>query len=150
MTAKEYLRQIEVLNIKIKQREEQLSCLRETAGGAAAICYDKLNVQSHPAPDAMERNVIKIIDIENRIVEDKLRLEAIKNEIIEQIHALNDKRYIDILYHRYVKMERFEKIAVDMSYDYVYVRALHGEALGMFETKYAGILQNLTQSYKIV
>ena len=144
MTAKEYLRQIEVLDIKIKQREDQLSCLKETAGGAAAIRYDKVNIQSNPAPDSLERNVIKIMDLEKRIIKDKCRMEVLKDQIIGQIHDLDDKRYIDILYLRYVKFERFEKIAADMSYDYVYLRALHGEALGMFENKYANILHNLT------
>ena len=145
MNAKEYLRQIEVLDVKIKQREDQLSRLRETAGGAAAIRYDKVNIQSNPAPDTLERNVLRIMELEKKIMKDKCKMEEIKDTIIGQIHALDDKRYIDILFLRYVKFERFEKIAVDMSYDYVYLRALHGEALGMFENKYANILHNLTK-----
>lgn len=145
MSAKEYLRQIETLTIKIKQKEEQLESLRETAGGAAAIRYDKENVQISIASDIVERNVIRLIEMEEQVLTEKVRLESIKNTIIEQIHGLDDKRFIDVLYLRYVKCSKFEQIAIDLQYDYVYIRELHGEALGAFETRYSNILHNLTK-----
>lgn len=144
MNAKEYLEQIETLDIKIRQKEEQLACMRETAGGAAAIRYDKENVQVSVQNDIVERNVIRLIEMEDKIFAEKVKLQAVRNQIIEQIQSLDDSRYINVLYLRYVKYERFEKISVDMSYDYTYTRSLHGEALGMFEVKYSNILHNLT------
>lgn len=145
MTAKEYLEQIELLDIKIEQKEEQLSGLRATAGGDAAIRYDKLKIQTTPSPDAMERNVIRIVELESKIFEDKCKLAHLKDQIVDQIQSLDDPRYIRVLYLRYVKYEKFEQIALDMSYDYTYTRALHGEALGMFEIKYSNILHNLAK-----
>lgn len=145
MTAKEYLKQIEELDIKIKQREEQLECLRETAGGAAAIRYDKDNIQVSVCGDMIERNVIRLVELEEKIFKDKVKKETLKAKIIDQIQALDDKRYVEILYRRYVKYDKFEQIAIDLSYDYVYLRALHGEALGMFESLYSKILHNLTK-----
>lgn len=137
MSAKEYLEQIEKLTIKIRQREEQLECLRETAGGASAIRYDKESVQVSITPDIVERNVIKLITLEEQILIEKVRMESLKNKIIEQIQAIDDKRYMDLLYLKYVKFEKYYEIAERMSYDYDYIRVLHGEALGYFETKYA-------------
>ena len=143
MSAKEYLEQIEKLTIKIRQREEQLECLRETAGGASAIRYDKESVQVSITPDIVERNVIKLITLEEQILIEKVRMENLKNKIIEQIQAIDDKRYMDLLYLKYVKFEKYYEIAERMSYDYDYIRVLHGEALGYFETKYAdSIAQN--------
>ena len=143
MSAKEYLEQIEKLTIKIRQREEQLECLRETAGGASAIRYDKESVQVSITPDIVERNVIKLITLEEQILIEKVRMESLKNKIIEQIQAIDDKRYMDLLYLKYVKFEKYYEIAERMSYDYDYIRVLHGEALGYFETKYAdSIAQN--------
>lgn len=144
MTAKEYLQQIEKLDIKIHQKESELECLRETAGGAAAIRYDKDNVQVSACGDMLERNVIRLVELEQKILDDKIKMAELRDKIIDQIHALDDKRYIRILYLRYVKYERFEKIALDMSYDYVYLRELHGGALDLFEQKYYKILHNLT------
>lgn len=145
MTAKEYLKQIEALDIKIRQKQDQLDCLKETAGGNAAIRYDKLNVQITVAPDMMERNVLRMVELEEKIWADKLKMETIKDQIIDQIQSLEDERYIDLLFRRYVKYQKFEQIALDMSYDYVYIRELHGEALGAFEQEYKDILHNPTK-----
>ena len=145
MTAKDYLRQIEELDIKIRQKEDQLACLRETAGGAAAIRYDKMNVQIMVAKDMMERNVLKLLELEEKIFADKVRMESLKDRIIDEIQSLDDKRYVDVLFRRYVKYQKFEQIALDMSYDYDYIRVLHGEALVTFDTQ---ILKNHTQSHK--
>lgn len=147
MNAKEYLRQIEELDIKIRQKEDHLACLRETAGGAAAIRYDKMNVQIMVAKDMMERNVLKLLELEEKIFEDRVRMETLKDKIIDQIQSLDDKRYVDVLFRRYVKYQKFEQIALDMSYDYDYIRVLHGEALGAFDTQ---ILNNHTQSHKMM
>lgn len=145
MTAKEYLKQIEALDIKIRQKQDQLDCLKETAGGNAAIRYDKLNVQITVAPDMMERNVLRMVELEEKIWADKLKMETLKDQIIDQIQSLEDERYIDLLFRRYVKYQKFEQIALDMSYDYVYIRELHGEALGAFEQEYKNILHNPTK-----
>jgi len=145
MTAKEYLKQIEALDIKIRQKQDQLECLKETAGGNAAIRYDKLNVQITVAPDMMERNVLRMVELEEKIWADKLKMETLKDQIIDQIQSLEDERYIDLLFRRYVKYQKFEQIALDMSYDYVYIRELHGEALGAFEQEYKNILHNPTK-----
>ena len=145
MTAKEYLKQIEALDIKIRQKQDQLDCLKETAGGNAAIRYDKLNVQITVAPDMMERNVLRMVELEEKIWADKIKMETLKDQIIDQIQSLEDERYIDLLFRRYVKYQKFEQIALDMSYDYVYIRELHGEALGAFEQEYKNILHNPTK-----
>ena len=144
MTAREYLEQIEKLDIKIKQREDQLARLRETAGGAAAIRYDKLNVQVSIQADIVEKNVLEIVELEEKVWKEKIRLEALRNEIIEQIQKVEDKRYMNLLYKRYVKLDKFEQIALDMHYDYVYIRGLHSEALEAFDEQFRTILHNLT------
>lgn len=136
MNAKEYLEQIESLTIRIEQMENRLECMRETAGGAAAIRYDKVNVQVSVQADAIERNVLKLIEMEEKIFTAKVRLESIRNHITEQIQALDDDRYVKILFKRYVEQKKFYVIHEEMNYDYDYVRVLHGEALGYFEMIY--------------
>lgn len=147
MNAKEYLEQIETLDIKIRQMEEQLECMRETAGGAAAIRYDKENVQVSVVSDIVERNVIRLIEMQEKIFAEKVRLEALKNTIVEQIQSLDDNRYIQILYLRYVKQEKFLDISKQTDYDYDYVRVLHGEALGYFEMRYQQFFKHHTQTH---
>lgn len=136
MTAKEYLEQIESLSIRIDQMQNRLDCMRETAGGAAAIRYDKDRVQASVTVDAVERNVLNLIEMENKIFAEKVRLETIRNKITEQIQNLDDDRYVQILYKRYVEGKKFYMIHEETDYDYDYVRVLHGEALGYFEMIY--------------
>jgi hypothetical protein len=145
MNAKEYLEQIESLSIRIEQMENRLECLRETAGGAAAIRYDKINVQVSVQADAIERNVLKLIEMEEKIFTEKVRLESMRNMITEQIQHLDDDRYVKILFKRYVECKKFYVIHEEMGYDYDYVRVLHGEALGYFEVIY----KNAMLDYKI-
>ena len=89
MTAKEYLKQIETLTVKIQQKETELACLRETAGGAAAIRYDKDNIQVSACGDMLERSVMRLVELEDKIFADKVRLASLRDQIIDQIHALD-------------------------------------------------------------
>lgn len=150
MNAKEYLEQIESLTIRIEQMENRLECMRETAGGAAAIRYDKVNVQVTVQADAIERNVLKLMEMEEKIFAEKTRLESMRNIITEQIQHLDDDRYVKILFKRYVELKKFHVIHVEMKYDYDYVRVLHGEALGYFEMIYRDQIKDFkvhTQSH---
>ena len=142
MTAKEYLEQIEMYDIKIKQLEHELECLRETAGGSSAIRYDKERVQVSIMADAVERSVLQLMELEDRIFVERTRLATLKRTIIEQIQSLDDRRYVDLLYKRYVEQKKFFKISEETHYDYDYVRVLHGEALGYFVTKHPEILSS--------
>lgn len=149
MNAKEYLEQIESLTIRIEQMESRLVCLRETAGGAKAIRYDKLNIQTSVQADAIERNVLNLISMEEKIFAEKVRLEAMRNTITEQIQHLDDDRYVKILFKRYVEQKKFYVIHEEMGYDYDYVRVLHGEALGYFEMIYRDQMQNYKTPHTI-
>ena len=52
-----------------------------------------------------------------------------KNEIITTIQKLEDPRYIDILYKRYVEFETFERIADEKVYSWRHILRLHKQAL---------------------
>lgn len=149
MTAKEYLEQIESLDIRIKQMEQRLECMREVAGGAAAIRYDKDNVQVSVQTDIVERNVIRLIEMQEKIFAEKVKLEAARNTIMEQIQNLDDDRYVKILFKRYVEGKKFFTIHLETDYDYDYVRVLHGEALGYFEMIYREQMQDFKSPHTI-
>jgi hypothetical protein len=132
VTAKEYLEEIGVISERIRQKEVQLECLRETAGGAAAIRYDKEQIKNSPQTDMLEQKVIELIELEESILVEKVHLEKLRAQIISQIHELDDERYIKILFKRYVEKKSFELIAVECSYNYDYIRELHSDAIRAF------------------
>lgn len=133
MTVKEYLEQIELLDIKINQKQAQLEELRLLAFGDKSPSIDKPQVQSSPVGDKMENAVIKYVDAAKEISALIDRYVAVKQDIIDEIHSLKNKDYIDLLYKRYVDYMSLGEIADEMNYSYSRIRHLHGSALEAFK-----------------
>jgi len=137
MTAKEYLKQLELLNEMINQKISQVDELREMAmGGGMGIRYDKDPVQTSVSGDAGTNKIIKYIDLENEVNADIDRYVDLKNKIINQIHGIKNVNHMKLLYKRYVEFKRLEVISVEMNFSYDHTRRLHGYALLDFERTY--------------
>lgn len=71
-----------------------------------------------------------LVDLEDMIDREVDRLYAVKQEILAVALRVEDKASCDLLIKRYVDCKKWEHIAVEMNYDYFYVKgALHGKAL---------------------
>lgn len=106
MDAREYLGQIETINIRIQQKQGSLSELQkrgdsQKAAGAAA---DKIRAE---------------IDA----------LEAERSMIIDTIYSLDNPNQIKILCGKWVKGLKLEDVARNMSYNFDYVRRVHGQGM---------------------
>lgn len=128
MTAKEYLGQIRLADIKIRQLQDRLDSMKSLGG---AIQYDKPLVQSTPA-NIQEDKLITLIDMEREIEEEKTRQEDLKNRITLEIQRLEAPQYIQILYYRYVLCMRPEEVAVVMNYEYDSARIITKRARDAF------------------
>ena len=133
MTAKRYLQQLRTLNIKIQQREEQIRELKSKAMGSGSLTSDSERVQTSISGDKMSENVSRYLDLQAEVEELLASYAETKNEIITAIQKLEDPRYIEILYKRYVGFETFDRIACDMNYNYTWICELHGQALLEFQ-----------------
>lgn len=128
MTAKEYLGQIRLAEIKIQQLEERLDSMKSLGG---AIQYDKPLVQTTPE-NVTEDRLIEVIDMEREISVEKIRLEKLKNKITLEIQKLTDPRYVQALYYRYVLCMRAEEVSVVMDYEYGHLRKILIQARAAF------------------
>lgn len=128
MTSKEYLGQIRLADIKIRQLQERLDAMKSIGG---AVQYDKLQVQSSPS-NGTEDRLISIIDLEEEIRARIVSNEAMKTKISFEIQRLEDPRYVQALYYRYVLFMRIEEIAVTMNYEYDSVRKIIRHAVRAF------------------
>ena len=139
MTAKEYLRQIKNLEIKIAQRRSERDQLIADAmgNGSPRLTVDK--VQSSAAGDQMGDKLADAADIQHEIDWLINKLIADRHRIIGEIHTLTDARYIQILYLHYVEGKKLEDVAETMvktngkSYSYDHIESLHGLALQEFD-----------------
>lgn len=136
MTAKKYLQGIRDLEMQIRQRQQQISFLKEKAAAAQAIRYDKDIVKTSVSDSKLENDIVTYADLEKDVEKAKMMLETRRNKIIGEIHELEDARYIQILFKRYVEYKRYERISFEMDYSFDYVKELHRDALKAFETKF--------------
>ena len=136
MKAKEYLQQLQKLDIVINQKLQELYELKKM-GGIKCIDYTMEKVQSSRQYGAnFETILIKIIDMENEINAEIDSFIDMKHCIINQIQTLDNSKYMQVLYKRYVEYKRLEMVACEMAYTFQYVVLLHGQALKDFEQNF--------------
>lgn len=136
MTAKEYLEQIEQYSIKIKQTELELECLRETAGGASAIRYDKDRVQVSIVDGPLERNVMMIIDLEEKLFVLKMKYRALVAEASRIIQSLENENDRIVLKLHYIDFYSFNRMAAELNKDVRWLKRVHNRALDSFKMLY--------------
>lgn len=128
---KEYLRQIRLFDICIRQKEAELAAMRsELENMSAAVTGERVQTSVN---DKMSEKVSHIVDLEAMIIQDKEKFLRMKDRIINEIQSLDNSVYVDILYKRYVEYKQLEEIAVEMNYSYRQVLRLHGFALQEFK-----------------
>lgn len=149
MTTKEYLNQIRLLNLKIDQKMEEKADLMSRAFGNHSPTLTKDKIQSSISGDRMSSTIDKYVDLEKEI--DALIDKYVdkRDLIINQIHQLEDPRYVELLQLKYVGKRggdgrmhymRLEEIACIMRksngspYTYKHINKLHSMALQEFST----------------
>ena len=139
MTAKEYLRQLKSLEIKINQRRQERDRLIAEAMGNSSPRLTADKVQTSISGDTMGDKLAEAADIQREVDWLINKLIADRHRIIGEIHTLTDARYIQILYLHYVEGKRLEDVAEIMvkpngkSYSYDHIASLHGMALQEFD-----------------
>ena len=134
MTPKEYLMQIVNLERKIKsktsERNEIMQTLIKSTDTSQEPVYS--NQTSNPTEDVVMR-LMEYNDQTNKYIDDLVDL---KIQIADEVMELENDNHQMVLRERYIRQKKFEKIAVDMSYDYSWIIKLHGRALKEFGEKF--------------
>ena len=79
--------------------------------------------------DKLQAAVEKIVRWQNRLTLQLGERVRLREEIESAIGTVEDERLRLLLRYRYIDGWRLEKIAVEMDYDYRWLRRLHGKAL---------------------
>lgn len=137
MTAKEYLAQVKTLSFYVNEKYNDIKELRAKITFLSAIDYSAVKVQtSNTGKDRNLELIERLADVEAEFGRAAIKAANKKALILDQINALPDDRYREILNRRYIKFQALEKIAVEMSYNYHWICHLHGEALQAFDKAY--------------
>lgn len=132
MTTKDYLKQIKILDCKIRHKESQLRELEARVTQPGGVRYGSERVSTSPTGDKLADDVIRMVELKEKIASERALYFEKKEMIVNQIHKLEDARYIDILVKRYVELKAFDVIADEMHYSERRVYYLHREALQAF------------------
>lgn len=129
MTAKEYLKQIQLCDTIITQRYEQLCELRyyKLSGG---LKTNRLYISGLQVGDDIVERCDYLEQQINKKIMDRLLL---KDKIIGEIEQLSNKLFIDILYEKYVNDLTLAQIAIKHNYSPDNIKHKHGYALLDFE-----------------
>ena len=132
MQAKTYLQKAKRINSFIKAREDELVVLRLRAESIGSGISSEDKVQTTHNNDRLEKDVIAIVECEEKIkkAENDLRKQHI--EVVEKIDAIENDDLRLVLMLRYLNLKEWEFIAVEMNYSYSHTLFLHKRALKVF------------------
>ena len=139
MTAKEYLLELKLMKIKIKQLQEKRQMYLDRAVSITSV-INPVKVQSGLRVDKVSDNVIKAVDIDRQLETDIFTYLSRKNDVINKIQNLNCVVYMQILFKKYVEFKTLEVIAKEMDMSFSYVKHVHGKALAAFTEMYSNVL----------
>lgn len=130
MTAKEYLNQLRTMNYQIRAKKRELENLREDALFLTAAPLSE-RVQGGEKTSG-NRDIENIEILENMIsknISDKIEFQI---DVHKKFDEIQDGRYNAILTDFYINGLKLKEIALDIGYEEIYTRRLHGEALESF------------------
>lgn len=139
MTAKEYLSELAALQVKIQQKQEQKQMFLDMAISITAP-INPIKVQTSSTVDRMGEAVAKAADMDAVIESEIDALWYRQHEIVKEIQALHNAKYIQLLFKVYVQGKSIRGASIEMQMSYQYVRELHKKALAAFECEHADLL----------
>lgn len=139
LSAREYLGQLQELDIYISQDLERLDDMKTNACSTGAIDYSAERVQTSPSGDSLCRQVTNYVAFNEKINAEIDRFVDAKEQIISEIRGLRDKNYIQVLYKVYVQFKTVKQASKEMKKSYNYTVELHNKALAAFEETYKNL-----------
>lgn len=127
MSAKKFLSQAFYLNLEIRGKREELEVLRSAILNVSSKINDTPTKSSYVTSN--DDLLCKVIDYENEINKDIIRLIDIKKDINNTINKLQDSRARTVFHSRYILFKSFDDISKELNYCKRQVLRIHKEVL---------------------
>lgn len=128
MEAKDYLKQVEKLDLQIKNKLIEQQQWKDIALGITAN-MDGERVQSSGGKSKMAEAVERCVDMEGEIDSLVDNLINLKKEVIQVIEQLDSATEYNLLHMKYIQYIPLQEIADQYGYDYGWATTTHGRAL---------------------
>lgn len=126
--AREYFSKAYRIDHRIRSKFEQLESLNALATRATTT-LSAMPRNPNRSTSTMADVIARIIDLQEEINQDIIRLVDSKREIMTIIKSIENSEYQTLLEKRYLCFLTWEKIAVDMSYTIHHLYKMHNAAL---------------------
>ena len=134
------------MDVAINQNIAWLYELKNIRKELKGVNYTSQKVKTSKSNRAdFEKTLLIIMDMEQNINDSIDKFVDQKNEIIKQIQSLDNHKYVQVLYKKYVEYKRLEEIAIEMYYSYQYIKEIHKKALQEFKKN----IPKHTKTYRI-
>lgn len=130
MKAKEYLQQLDVLRVKIRELEERTRFYEDLATKCTAS-YSMSAAKGGSGEGRVSAAAAEAVDKAAEMRAEIAAYFALEREITAVIREVENPTCRTLLECRYIAGWSLSKTADVMGYDYDYVRKLHGRALAM-------------------
>lgn len=140
LSAREYLRQLEVLDMQINQDIERLDEMKQSALCTGAIDYSRERVQTSPISDKIGTDVTRYMTFNDEINAEIDRFVDAKEQIIREIRELRDFYYVQVLFKVYVQFKSLKVTSQEMKRSYNFVLDIHKKALVAFEETHKNLI----------
>lgn len=135
MTAKQYLRQLPQIEVRIRRLSDEI-LERRTKLTSMSLPTLGDKVQTSPGGDRFADMIASLADRELYLAEMIDIYRALRDKIVDQIMDLDDAVQADVLYQRYVQGRQWQEIADATHYSIQHIFRIHGNALVAFAVKY--------------
>lgn len=133
MDAKEFLKQVEKLDVRITNKLIEQKQWKDIALGITANMNGE-RVQSSGAKSKMADAVEKCVDMEAEIDSLVDNLIGIKKDVIQTIERLDSATEYNVLHMRYIQFKDLQEIADHYGKEYGWATTTHGRALRHLQT----------------
>lgn len=133
MTAKEYLRQIGIMDRKINLDLRRLEELRDLSTRISGSGFEQNHNPNRPREAPFVKSMNRIIDMERKITEEIDAYVDFKEKAVDMIRKVSDFSQREVLEMRYGGQMSWEDIAAETGRSLRSVYRIHGVALLSFE-----------------
>lgn len=123
----EWLKSYRALDAKIESLTEDLQVWNARATKITASISQEPKVAG--SGDQLQRCIDQICELQTEIAQEMEKLRQRKQQIEAAIRALDDKRYRDLLWHRYIEGISLALTAERMNRSWRWIQELHKEAV---------------------
>lgn len=126
--AKEYLKQVELYDMHINHKLDELQRLK-TLTTQITSTIKPVSVSGSGNQDKLGTAIAKIVDLENEINEAVDAYIDKRHEAIRLVDKVTDANQLQVLHKRYFEYKPWEQIAYEMHMTYRNITYIHGRAL---------------------